>query len=286
MKQALLVTNAFLRTPSFENLHQALLAEANRQGLQLIHHTNKELLGMAGWSHLPTTVLFWDKDVRLAALMAQEGMRLFNTARAIALCDDKTLTYIKLKEHGIPMPDTLLCPMTFPGAGYGDMAFADIAAEKLGLPFIIKEGCGSFGQQVYLAHTIDEGRDIIRRVGARPMLFQRLIQESAGRDIRVYIVNGQAVAAIVRTGPAGDFRSNIAGGGSAAAHALTPAEESLALSACRALGLHFGGVDLLMARDGPLVCEVNSNAHFAGLHRATGINPAEHIIALIREAAP
>ena len=37
--------------------------------------------------------------------MAQEGMRLFNTL-AIALCDDKTLTYIKLKERGIPMPDT------------------------------------------------------------------------------------------------------------------------------------------------------------------------------------
>ena len=89
------------------------------------------------------------------------------------------------------------------------------------------------------------------------MLFQRLIEVSAGRDIR-YIVNGQAVA-IVRTGPAGDFRSNIAGQRAARAD---PAEESLALSACRALGLH-RRCGLLMART-VRWCEVNSNAHFAG----------------------
>ena len=48
------------------------------------------------------------------------------------------------------------------------------------------------------------------------------------------------------------------------------------------LGLDFGGVDLLEAEDGPVVCEVNSNAHFAGLLSATGVNPADHIMQYIR----
>lgn len=59
-------------------------------------------------------------------------------------------------------------------------------------------------------------------------------------------------------------------------------ESALALAACRALGLDFGGVDLLEAEDGPVVCEVNSNAHFAGLLSATGVNPADHIMQYIR----
>ena len=48
------------------------------------------------------------------------------------------------------------------------------------------------------------------------------------------------------------------------------------------LGLDFGGVDLLEAEDGSMVCEVNSNAHFAGLLSATGVNPADHIMQYIR----
>ena len=39
---------------------------------------------------------------------------------------------------------------------------------------------------------------------------------------------------------------------------------------------------LLEAEDGPVVCEVNSNAHFAGLLSATGVNPADHIMQYIR----
>ena len=47
------------------------------------------------------------------------------------------------------MPETVLAPMTFPAVGYPDLDFVERAAEKLGLPMVIKEGCGSFGEQVY-----------------------------------------------------------------------------------------------------------------------------------------
>ena len=54
------------------------------------------------------------------------------------------------------------------------------------------------------------------------------------------------------------------------------------LGAMEALKLDFAGVDLLPGASGPLVCEVNSNAHFAGLMQITGVNPADHIISYIR----
>lgn len=279
----LLVTNAFLRGASFDHLLDQVLAAALRQGVRLIHKSNAELMQRMP-DALPDRAIFWDKDVRLARLLEMRGVRLFNTAQAIADCDDKTLTYLKLSPKGIPMPDTVLAPMTFPAVGYTNLDFVDAAAARLGLPLVIKEGCGSFGEQVYLAHTLAEAKMIAAQKAGVPLLFQRFVAESAGRDVRVYVVGGKAVASILRQGPNGNFRSNVSGGGSATAHMLTQPEEALALSACTALGLDFGGVDLLQSNKGPLVCEVNSNAHFTALQKATGVNPADHILRMVREA--
>ncbi len=116
------------------------------------------------------------------------------------------------------------------------------------------------------------------------MLFQRFIKESAGRDLRLYVVGGRVVAAMERVNHSGDFRANIAGGGSARPHKVSAQEEELALLACRHLGLDFGGIDLLQSKDGPVLCEVNSNAHFQALRELSGVDPADHILSLIKES--
>ena len=43
-------------------------------------------------------------------------------------------------------------------------------------------------------------------------------------------------------------------------------------------GLDFAGVDVLFGRDGPLLCEVNSNAHFKTTLECTGVNMAVEIM--------
>ncbi|MPN39908.1 Ribosomal protein S6--L-glutamate ligase [bioreactor metagenome] len=80
---------------------------------------------------------------------------------------------------------------------------------------MIKAGCGSFGAQVFLAHTVDEAAQRVRAMAGEPVLFQRFIRESAGRDLRLYVVGGRVIAAMERVNLAGDFRANIASGGSA-----------------------------------------------------------------------
>ena len=45
--------------------------------------------------------------------------------------------------------------------------------------------------------------------------------------------------------------------------------------AAQALKLDYCGVDLLYGEDGPVLCEVNSNAFFEGLEAATGVNVAK-----------
>ena len=65
----------------------------------------------------------------------------------------------------------------------------------------------------------------------------------------------------------------------------TPSVEEceIAVKACRALGLDFAGVDLLFGKDGPLLCEVNSNAHIKNILDCTGINVADFIFEYIKE---
>lgn len=284
MKEALFIENAFWQSNGTESLRHTLTEAARRQGLGLKVRTNADFLKAGSLENLPPAALFWDKDQRLAQLLERSGIRLFNAAEAIRLCDDKTLTYLYLKDWGIPMPDTLLCPYTFESVGYKRMDFIADAAQRLGLPFVIKAGFGSFGAQVFLAHTQQEAEQIIGRLAGEPILFQRFIKESAGRDLRLFVVGSEVVAAMERVNNAGDFRANIASGGSARTHDVSPEERRIALSACEKLGLDFGGVDLLASKEGPLLCEVNSNAHFDALRKLSGINPADHIISLMKEA--
>ena len=273
--KGILITNAFMRQGSFARMRELFEQAAQRAGISLIPRVNTDFMLMPPSARLKVDfVLFYDKDIRLAARLEAMGLPVFNGAKAIALCDDKTLTCLALQRAGVRQPDTVL--------GYGDMDFLQGVGAALSWPMVIKEGCGSFGEQVYLAQDEAQARDILHRIGAKPALFQRFIAYSAGRDRRLFVVGDQVIAAIERRNEHGDFRANIEHGGVASAYFPTAQESALALAACRALGLDFGGVDLLEAEDGPVVCEVNSNAHFAGLLSATGVNPADHIMQYIR----
>lgn len=283
MKEVLYIDNSFWQSKSVIRLRKAFTEAAARLNIRLVARTNADFLQPGGMEELPPAALFWDKDLRLAQWLESKELKLFNSARAISLCDDKTLTWLALAGADIPMPETLLCPFTFANVGYSHSDFLDGAARQLGLPFVIKAGRGSFGAQVFLAHTREEAAEHLRQLAGEPALFQRFINESAGRDLRLYVVKGQVVAAMQRINNTGDFRANIAGGGFARRHDVSTEERAIALAACDGLGLDFGGVDLLESKEGPLLCEVNSNAHFEALRELTGVNPADHIMALVKE---
>lgn len=284
MKRAWMIVNAFLKTPSFLRMEQAFLAAAKKAGLVLEVKGNDAFIAKESLTGHPDAALFFDKDVRLAQRLEMSGMRLFNSSSAIAVCDDKTATTLAMEKASLPQPQTLLCPLTYAGVGFDSLAFLTGVGDTLGFPMVVKEAFGSFGKQVYLAQNIDELKKIVLDTAPRPMLFQAFVSESFGVDLRVYVVAGRSVAAIRRVNQTGDFRANIESGAVAYPHFLTKEEDALAVRACRACGADFAGVDLLFSKNGPLVCEVNSNAHFMGLIQATGVNPAEHIVQMMKEA--
>ena len=111
---------------------------------------------------------------------------------------------------------------------------------------------------------------------------QEFIAESCGRDVRVNVVGGKVVSAMERYNDT-DFRSNITNGGKMKKAALTPEIEMAAIRGAEAIGLDFAGVDVLFGKDGPIVCEVNSNPHFKSSLECTGIDMSEGIMDYITE---
>ncbi len=225
-------------------------------------------------------VLFWDKDTRLARALEAAGVRVYNSAASVALCDDKSETHRVLAQAAIPMPETLLAPMTYVEVGEAIEPFLSAAETRLGYPLVVKECFGSLGEQVYLATTPEQLRRFAYGMHHRPFLLQRFIGDAAGEDRRLYVVGDRVVAAMTRRNPQ-DFRANIAIGGTASPYAPTDAEQALAVRCCRVLGLQFGGVDLI---GNGLVCEVNSNAQMAGIVACTGVDVANAIVEHVLQA--
>ncbi len=279
-----LVVNQFLSTEKFRDIYSRLQCAFNEQEASLSLCTNSELCHVLGqeipFSRKPDFVLFWDKDISLARAIEASGIPCFNSASAIEVCDDKAKMHAALR--GFPMPKTIIAPMTFPNIGYTDTQFLDTVAELLGFPLIVKECFGSFGAQVYLAHDIEELILITREHQRVPLLFQELVASSYGRDIRINVVGHKVCAAMLRKSTSGDFRSNITLGGEAFPYTPSDEECELAITAARRLGLDFAGVDILFGESGPLLGEVNSNAHFKSTYDCTRVDLAgliaEHII--------
>ncbi len=280
MKRGIIVVNAY--SESAEYLYQAdrLQEEFARRGASVAVVRNYcgiagiDENGRIGLCEKADFAVFLDKDKYVMRLLEGAGVRLFNPASAIEVCDDKMLTHIALAGEGIPMPAVMPAPLCYtPDAEIGAEYVARVVA-ALGLPVVVKESYGSLGKAVCLAEDAEELRALAQKLRFTPHFYQRFVAESRGRDLRVVAVGGKAVAGMVRSSAGNDFRSNAALGGRCEAFALTDAICVLAAKISARLGLDYCGMDFLFGREGLLLCEVNSNAYFKALEGATGVNVA------------
>ena len=279
--RGVMVSNGFLSDAKFGEPFTMMSAAAERHGIDLESFSNTDLctpLGdMAAMSETvgdADFIIFWDKDVRCARNMEICGYHVFNSSECIRLCDDKSLTHLKMLEHSVPTIRTVSCPLTFDGIGYGDKTFLD-SVECLGYPMVVKDCFGSFGQQVHLVRDRKGLESLL--TDARPMIFQEYV-ECGNSDLRLEVVGGRVVAAVSRKSTDGDFRANATLGGKMSMHEPTCEETELAVRACEAVGADFAGVDILYREGEPLVCEVNSNAHIKNMRDCTGTDVSDAIL--------
>lgn len=222
----------------------------------------------------PDFVVYLDKDKYLSRLWEKEGVRLFNSAEGVEVCDDKMLTYIALANGGVAIPDTLPAPLCYYPDARVREEYCRVVEERLGYPLVVKKSFGSWGMDVNLIQSFAELTKIAEEYKLFPHLYQKYIAAKRGEDTRVLVIGGKAVAAMRRRND-GDFRSNIELGGRGYPAEITKSYREISERAARLLSLDYCGIDLLEGEDGaPVVCEVNSNAFFNEAEKVTGVNVA------------
>lgn len=222
----------------------------------------------------PDFVVYLDKDKYLSRLWEKEGVRLFNSAEGVEVCDDKMLTYIALANGGVAIPDTLPAPLCYYPDARVREEYCRVVEERLDYPLVVKKSFGSWGMDVNLIQNFAELTKIAEEYKLFPHLYQKYIAAKRGEDTRVLVIGGKAVAAMRRRND-GDFRSNIELGGRGYPAEIIKSYREISERAARLLSLDYCGIDLLEGEDGrPIVCEVNSNAFFNEAEKVTGVNIA------------
>ena len=277
------VYNKQLVTKKFLLLFDCFKEESHKLNIDLIFIDNFETAKRFYNNCLDKNdfVIFWDKDIKLAKMLEDAGHKLFNNSKSIELCDDKSKTYISLKNKNIKQPQTILSPLIFSGSIASDNDFIEYSIDKLKFPIVIKECFGSFGIQVYLSKNKQELVKIIGDLGTIPFILQEFIENSAGKDLRLEVIGDEVIATVMRVNK-NDFRANITNGGIAYNYNPSSKQIDMALTVSKYLNLDFAGVDILFGEnDEPILCEVNSNAYPINVQNITGVNIVRKILEYI-----
>lgn len=205
------------------------------------------------------------------------GVRVVNSPCAIERSVDKFYTTTLLHDAGLFVPETVVC----------ERAEEAMAAVRAMGDVVIKPIFGSLGHGIVRVSDPETALRVVRALEQIKSVFyvQRAI-DHGGRDLRIFVVGGRVIGAIERRAPAGEWRTNVAIGGSATPVDVSPEAERAALSAAAVVGADYAGVDVLPAGDGSLfVLEVNGIPGWRGLQQATGIDVAAAIVEHVERCA-
>jgi tetrahydromethanopterin:alpha-L-glutamate ligase len=197
----------------------------------------------------------------LHALRAN-GVVVWNDARAIEYCVDKSMTSFLLARAGIPTPAAWAVETR-------SDAQAIVRRESPQGPLVLKPLFGSQGRGLKLIRTADElpAPDEVAGV----YYLQRYVGVEGGdgfRDFRLLVSRGRVVAAMTRH--AAGWITNVKQGGRPLPFVPDKHMKALAVHATHVVGAEFAGVDILHGPNGrPTVLEVNSMPAWSGLQKVT-----------------
>ena len=213
----------------------------------------------------------------LEAAEALDGVAVVNPPGPMLAARNKLTSSIALARCGLPVPRTFASENLY-------MALSKV--KEVGR-VVVKPIMGSLGLGSFLVDNVDFAYHVFNLLleFKQPLYIQRYIEKKDNSDVRVMVVDGEAIAAIMRRARSG-WKTNIAQGAEAEPLPREGWYSELAVKATECLGLVYAGVDLAEDEEGNrYVLEVNASPLWRGLYRATGVDPAPRIAeAVIRRA--
>jgi len=225
---------------------------------------------------LPTLDGIDDGLWALGALAAR-GVVVLNDPPALLGAHDKLLTARLLRREGIPHPRTWHVREGRP-----------TPVPKL--PVVVKPRFGSWGSGVERCDDYDTLEISLARVRDTSWFARHgaLVQELVpprGYDLRIVVAEGRAVGAVFRIAAPGEWRTNVALGGTRRALGQPPrGATTIALAAAAATGASLVGVDLLPDGASWTVLELNGAVEMTSEYAPFGDVFAEVAFVLGRAA--
>jgi [lysine-biosynthesis-protein LysW]--L-2-aminoadipate ligase len=220
------------------------------------------------------------RGLAFSRLYTAAGAQVINRPEVIETCGDKLATNAALAAAGVPAPRT--------GVAFTAEAVLELC-ERFGYPVVLKPVVGSWGRMVSRLSDRDaveavlEHKEVLGGPQHKVFYVQEFVRKP-GRDIRVFVVGDEVIAAIYRSSE--HWITNTARGGSASNCPLTDDLVQVAAAAARAVGGGVLAVDVIESERGLLVVEVNHTMEFRNSVSTTGVDiparvvryAAEHVV--------
>ncbi|MEA3351683.1 MAG: lysine biosynthesis protein LysX [Chloroflexota bacterium] len=208
-----------------------------------------------------------------ARVLNSWGVPTVNTAAVAEVCGNKLTTDTVLFQAGVPQPRTMI-------AHTPESALN--AIEKMGYPVVIKPPVGSWGRRLAKINDFDAAESILEYKsksasnGNSVFYIQKYINKP-GRDIRVFTIGGELVAAIYRK--SSHWVTNTARGGEVEVCPVTPELTKICQDASRAVGGGVLGMDVIEHPErGYIINEINHTMEFHTTVPVTGVDIPNLII--------
>jgi len=208
------------------------------------------------------------RNLHSTAALEGMGVDVINCLNTGIFAGNKLFTHMLLKKYGVPTP-------------YAAVAFSkDAVIEHLethGYPKVIKPTVGSWGRLISKLNDKDSAEGIIESREAMYPIYQvHYLEEFVNRpprDIRAIMVGNKIVAAIYRISGNGNWKTNMALGGTAEECKVTPEMEEMCIKAKNAVQGDIVGVDLMESNErGLVVHEVNNTTEYKNTVRVCGVD--------------
>jgi ribosomal protein S6--L-glutamate ligase len=201
---------------------------------------------------------------------------LVNHAQAIAQSRNKMRSLQLLSAHGIDIPATVMAR---------DAAhLKEMVGLVGGVPVLVKLLQGQEKHGVMVCESLQSLEAALEAVlGLGHNLVMQEYVRSKSQDVRVLVVGGKAVAAVLRKPRPGRLAHTLIKGARLEAIELSPRQRATAEKATRLVGLEVAAVDLLDVEGQPKVFEVNSSPALPEMEVATGMDLATLIITRAEE---
>lgn len=204
---------------------------------------------------------------KLTRYLEKQGVPVFNSYHVSWICNDKGLTHQLVKDRVLAIPTLSfenselkqillmsreeLCRLFQRKYEFSVYENKEKRMLRQAEDYVIKAVDGHGGKQVF---SLEKDRDrIVKEMKKCRFVLQPMIRTGEiSRDLRVYVVGKQIIAAVMRSSST-DFRANFSLGGNVSLHSLKRGEIMKAKQIINAFDFGMAGIDFIYDDSGQLI---------------------------------